>query len=91
MLLGGKEGLEFVVCANGIRLEHVLEFKYLGSVLNKSGTDETKCSRKVTSGRRVAGAIKPLANARSLQLEGARVLNESLLLPVLTYGSVRQC
>ena len=39
------------------------------------------------SGRRVAGAIRSLVNGRSLQLECARVLHESLLVPVLTYGS----
>ena len=34
----------------------------------------------------VAGAIKSLVNARSLQLECATVLHETLLVPVLTYG-----
>ena len=37
------------------------------------------------SGKRVAGAT--LVNARSLQLECTRVLDESLLVPVLKYGS----
>ena len=46
-----------------------------------------KCGTKVVSGRRVAGAIRSVVNARSLQLEYARVLHESLLVPVLTYGS----
>ena len=55
--------------------------------MNESGTDEEECSRKVASGRRVAGAITSLVNARSLQLECARVLHESLLVPALTYGS----
>ena len=59
----------------------------MGCVLDESGTDEAECSRKVASGRRVAGAIRSLVNARSLQLECARVLHESLLVPVLTYGS----
>ena len=39
------------------------------------------------SGRRVASAIRSLVNAKSLQLECARVLHKSLLVPVLTYGS----
>ena len=39
------------------------------------------------SGKRVAGDVRYLVNARSLQLECARVLYESLLVPVLTYGS----
>ena len=65
-MLDGEEGLECEVCVNGIRLEHVSEFKYLGCVLEESGTDEAECSRKVASGRRVAGTIRSLVNARSL-------------------------
>ena len=41
----------------------------------------------MASGRRVAGAIRSLANARGLQLECARVLHESLLMHVFMYGS----
>ena len=37
--------------------------------------------------QRVVGTIKSLVKARSLQLEYDRVLHESLLVPVLTYGS----
>ena len=61
--------------------------KYLECVLDESGTDEAKCSKKVVSGKRVAGAIRSLVTARSLQFECARVLHESLLVPVLMYGS----
>ena len=57
------------------------------SVLDESGTDEAVCSRKVVNWRRVACAIRPLVKARSLELECARVLHESLLVPVLTYVS----
>ena len=55
--------LECEVHVDGIRLEHVSEFKYLGCV---SGTDGTECSRKVMSGKRVAGAIRSLVNAREM-------------------------
>ena len=41
----------------------------------------------MASGRKVAGALRSLVNARDLQIECARVLNETLLLPVLTCGS----
>ena len=68
-------------------MEHVSEFKYLGFVLDELGTDELECSRKVTSRRRVAGAIRSLVNARSLQLQCARVLQEPLLVPFCTYGN----
>ena len=59
------------------------EFKYLGYVLDESGTDEAEYYRKVVSGSRVAGAIKSLVNDRGLQLECARVLHDSLLCPFL--------
>ena len=67
MVLGGEEGLEYEAWVDGIHLEHVSEFKYLECVLDESGTDEAECSRRVASGRRVAGAIRSLVNARSLQ------------------------
>ena len=70
-----------------IRLEHVSEFKYSGCVLDESDTDEAECSRKVASGRWVASAIRSLVDARSLQLVCARVLYESLLVPIFMYGS----
>ena len=38
-------------------------------------------------GRRVAGAIRFLGYASYLHLECARVLHETLLVPVLIYGS----
>ena len=78
--------MECEVHVDGMRLEHVSEFKYLGYVLDESGTDGEECSRKVASGRRVAGAIRSLVNARDWQLECARGLYETLLVPVLTYG-----
>ena len=69
MVLNGEEGLEYEVYVDGIRLEHVSEFKYLGCVLDESGTDGEDYSNKVVSGRRVAGAIRSLVNTRDLQLE----------------------
>ena len=63
------------------------EFKYLGCFLNDSSTDEIECCRKVESGRKVAGAIRSLVNSRGFQLPYNWVFHESLLLPVLIYGS----
>ena len=60
MVLGGKEGLEYKVCVNLMRFEHLLEYKYFRYVLNESGINEVECSRKVVSGRRVVGAIRSL-------------------------------
>ena len=55
--------------------------------MDESGTDEAECSRKVVSGRRVAGAIRSAVNARCLHLEHARILHKSFLVLVLKYGS----
>ena len=52
-----------------------------------AGTDGGECSRIVVSGRRVAGAIRAKVKVWDLQLECAKVLHESLLVPVLTYSS----
>ena len=65
MVLNGVEGLECEAHVDGIRLE----FKYLGCVLDELGTEGTECSRKVASGRRVAGAIRSLVNAKDLKLD----------------------
>ena len=87
MILDREEGLECEVYVDGIRLEHVSEFKYLGCVLEGEGTDEAECSKKVASGRRVAGAIRSLVNTRDLQIKCTRLLHETLLVAVVTYGS----
>ena len=55
--------------------------------MDESGTDQAECSRKVASGRSVAGTIRSLVNAGDLQLEYANFLHESLFVPVLMYGS----
>ena len=86
MVLGGEEGLECEVCVDGMRLEHLSEFKYLGYDLNEAGTDEAECRRKVASGRRVAGTIRSMVNSRSLELECGRVLHEPFLVPAFMYG-----
>ena len=87
MVLNGEERLVYEVHVDRIHLECVSEFKYLGCVLDKSGTNGAECSRKVESRRRVAGSIRSLVNARELKFECARVLHEILLVPSIMYGS----
>ena len=41
-VLNGEEGLQCEVHVDRIHLEHLLEFKYLGCVLDESGTDEAE-------------------------------------------------
>ena len=87
MVIGGEEGLQCKVFVDVIRAEHVSEFKYLRCVLDEPGTDEAERRKKQASGRSVTCANSSLVIARSLQLECARVSHESLLVPVVTYGS----
>ena len=47
MILGGKKGLKCESFADGEQLEQVSEFKYLGRILDESGTDVAECCRKV--------------------------------------------
>ena len=50
MVMNGEEGFECEDYVDGIRLEQVSEFKYLGCILDKSVTDGGECSRKAASG-----------------------------------------
>ena len=61
IVLNGEEGLECEVHVDGTRLEYVSEFKYMGCVLDESGTNWAECSRKV------AGVIRSLEIARLLE------------------------
>ena len=83
MVLNGEEGLKCEVHVDGIRLEHVSEFKYLGCVLDKSSANGAKCSSKGSNGKRIEGPIRILVNARDLQHEHVRVLHETFLVPIL--------
>ena len=58
-------------------------------ILDESFTNEAECNWKVKSGRSVAVAIRSLVNYRDLQLECARFLLETLLVPVLMFGRRR--
>jgi hypothetical protein len=69
------------------QLEQVSEFKYLGYMLDEKGLDDVECGRKVSNGRKVSGAIKLMVNVKGLSLKCAKVLHESMLVPVLMYGS----
>ena len=86
MILNGEEGLECEIYVDEIGLEHVSEFKYFGCVLDESGKDGAKYGWEVATEKSFVGAIRSLVNARDLQLECARLLDETLLVPVLMYS-----
>ena len=45
MVMNEEEGLECEVLVDGVRLEHVSEFKYLGYVLDEAGTGQNVVGR----------------------------------------------
>ena len=75
--------MECEVYLDGIRLEHISEFKYFECILDESGTDGAERSREVASGRRVARGIRSIVDVRDSQLECVRVSHETLLVFVL--------
>ena len=62
IIMNGEEGLECEVHVDGVCSEHLSKLKYLGCVLDEAGTGGVEFNRKVTSERRVAGAIRSLVN-----------------------------
>ena len=50
--------------------------------MDESGIDGAQCSRKVVSGKKVAGAIRSLVISMDL--------HETLLVPILMYGKRRK-
>ena len=62
-MLGKEEGVECEIHMDWRRMEQLSELKYLGYVLDESGTNVSECSRKVVSGREIAGVIRLLVNA----------------------------
>ena len=60
--------MECEIQVDGVRLEAVSELKYLGCVLDEAGIYGAEFSKKVAIGRRVAGTIRSLVNARDLQI-----------------------
>ena len=63
MVLNEGERLECEVCVYRMQLEHVLEFKYFGCVLDESGTDETEW--------RMEGTLQVLSGLCSLSVLGS--------------------
>ena len=71
MVLNGEEGLECKVHVDRIRLEHVLEFKYLGCVLDESGTDEESGRWRVGGGLQVSLGLWLMIGLCSLSVLGS--------------------
>ena len=78
--------LETAVEMNGMVMEEVREFKYLGSVFSKHGTVEAEVRERAMQGRKVVGAVGSVMKGRCVSMDVKRGIRDSVLLPTLTYG-----
>ncbi len=69
------------------KIEEVSEFKYLGTVLCKHGGMEEAIRERVMKGRSVVGSLTGVMKGRNVSMDVKRGLRNSILLPILTYGS----
>ena len=81
-----EEALHTRVKLNGVVMEEVREFKYLGSVFSKHGTMEAETRERALQGRKVVGAVGSVMRGRSVSVDVKRGIRDCVLLPALTYG-----
>ena len=81
MVLDGEKVSICEILVDRTRLLELSEFKYLECVLDETGGSDAGCCRKVTSGRKVAGAVRSLMKARvcSLSIRGCYMRHCSCL------------
>ena len=71
IVLSTEERLGCEIRVDGVRLEQVFEFKYLGCILDELSKDVEECDGKVASRRKVANTTRSIVNVRCLYLECA--------------------
>ena len=81
------EATECTVRLDGVDMENVKVFKYLGSVMSKDGSLGEEVLGRVQQGRRVVGSLKAVMRNREVSMEVKKSLCDSIVVPTLTYGS----
>ena len=79
--------MECKIDMDGVRLEEVKEFKYLGTMLCKYGSMEGEIRERAVQGRRVIGSLGRIMKGRSVSMEVKKGLRDSIVIPTLTYAS----
>ena len=74
------------VMLNGVALEEVDQFKYLGSVIAANGEVEADVRHRVNEGCKVLGALKGAMKNRGLGMNVKKVLYERVVVPTAMYG-----
>ena len=89
IMMCSREGThgELNVCLNGIRLEEVECFKYLGSTVTTTGGVDEDVRQRVNEGCKVLGVMNGLFKCRTIGMDAKRSLYESVVVPTVLYGS----
>jgi len=66
-------------------LEHVKEFKYLGSQLNQTNSTSSEIQARILSGNRCYYAYGKLMKSRALNRSSNLKIYKSLIRPIVTY------
>ena len=82
-----EDGARLNVMLNGVVLEEVDQFKYLGSVIAANGGVEADVHHRVNEGCKVLGALKGVMKNRGLGMNVKKVLYEKVVVPTVMYGS----
>lgn len=84
--VGRRGGEELEVELDGVRLENVQSFNYLGSKFTGTGVMED-ISERIQKYNKVTQTLFPIIKNKNVPLEAKRTIFETVMTPVLMYGS----
>jgi len=79
--------LECKINMDGVRLEEVREFKYLGTILCKHGSMDGEIRERAVQGRRVIGSLGRIMKGRNVSMDIKKGLRNSIVIPTITYAA----
>lgn len=83
----GGSGLRMNVMLNGMQLEQVDKFEYLGGQVAEEGGMEVEVTSRLGKASRVWGALGKVMRSRGLGLKAKRRLYEAIVIPSAMYGA----
>merc|ERR1711888_251428 len=75
------------ITLDGAVLEEVSNFKYLGSVVDKSGSTESDVKYRLAEGAKVFGAMGQLWRTKNVGREAKKMMYEGVVVPTVLFGA----
>ncbi|CAG9109123.1 unnamed protein product [Plutella xylostella] len=72
---------------DGVNVEQVDEFVYLGSLFSRVGRCDKDIERRVNAGNRVNGALHSIVASQAVSKQARLAVHNAMLVPTLMYGS----